>query len=138
MSTDDREIEVYRDPKYMPGDRVVSKKNVKNDGTMYNKEIGETVVKKGDVGYVRDIGVFLQQFYIYAVEFVDRESTVGMRERELEPVVVTATAQSRGPVWSPMDVTVAPAATPAVSPAETQAETQAEDPAAPAPARAAE
>lgn len=50
---------------------------------MFGKEIGEVVVKKGDVGYVRDIGVFLQQFYIYAVDFVDRASIVGMREREL-------------------------------------------------------
>ncbi|WP_425090903.1 nitrogen fixation protein NifZ [Tropicimonas sp. S265A] len=83
MSTDDREIEVYRDPIYAPGDKVISKKNIKNDGTMAGKEIGETVVKKGDVGYVRDIGVFLQQFYIYAVDFVDRQSIVGMREREL-------------------------------------------------------
>lgn len=109
MSTDDREIEVYRDPKYRPGDRVVSKKNVKNDGTMCNKEIGETVVKKGDVGYVRDIGVFLQQFYIYAVEFVDRGGAVGMRERELDPLEITAAAVSRGPVWSPMAPGDAPA-----------------------------
>lgn len=85
MSTDDREIEVYRNPVYMPGDKVISKKNVKNDGTMFGKEIGEVVVKKGDVGYVRDIGVFLQQFYIYAVDFLERGSVVGMRERELIP-----------------------------------------------------
>ena len=85
MSTDDREIEVYRDPFYQPGDKVISKKNVKNDGTMVGKEIGEVVVKKGDVGYVRDIGVFLQQFYIYAVDFVERGGIVGMRERELTP-----------------------------------------------------
>lgn len=83
MSTDDREIEVYRPPIYAPGDKVVSKKNIRNDGTMFGKEIGEVVAKKGDVGYVRDIGTFLQQFYIYAVEFVDRGSIVGMREREL-------------------------------------------------------
>ena len=85
MSTDDREIEVYRDPIYHPGDMVISKKNVKNDGTMFGKEIGETVVRKGDVGYVRDIGIFLQQFYIYAVDFFERGSIVGMRERELTP-----------------------------------------------------
>lgn len=83
MSTDDREIEVYRDPIYMPGQRVISKKSVKNDGTMAGVEIGETVVKKGDVGYVRDIGTFLQQFYIYAVDFIERGHVVGMREREL-------------------------------------------------------
>ncbi len=84
MATDDREIEVYKPPLFMPGTRVVSRKSVKNDGTMFGKEIGEVVVKKGDVGYVRDIGVFLQQFYIYAVDFVDRRSIVGMRGRELE------------------------------------------------------
>lgn len=85
MATDDKEIEVYRNPKFMPGDKVISKKNIKNDGTMFGKEIGETVVKKGDVGYVRDIGVFLQQFYIYAVDYLERGSIVGMRERELIP-----------------------------------------------------
>lgn len=62
---------------------MIARRTVKNDGTMFGKEIGEVVVKKGDVGYVRDIGVFLQQFYIYAVDFVDRASIVGMREREL-------------------------------------------------------
>ncbi|WP_116133786.1 nitrogen fixation protein NifZ [Tropicimonas sp. IMCC34043] len=85
MSTDDREIEVYRAPRYMPGDKVVSKRSIKNDGTMAGREIGEVVVKKGDVGYVRDIGVFLQQFYIYSVDFVARANIVGMRERELVP-----------------------------------------------------
>lgn len=94
MSTDDREIEVYNPPLYMPGDKVVSRKNIKNDGTMFGKEIGEVVVKKGDVGYVRDIGVFLQQFYIYAVDFVDRSSIVGMRARELVAAEVTAPTTS--------------------------------------------
>ncbi len=83
MSTDDREIEVYRAPAHRPGDRVIARKHVKNDGTMVGHEIGGIVVKKGDVGYVRDIGVFLSQFYIYAVDFVARGSIVGMREREL-------------------------------------------------------
>jgi len=97
MSTDDREIEVYRDPVFAPGDKVVSKKNIKNDGTMAGKEIGETVVKKGDVGYVRDIGVFLQQFYIYAVDFVDRQSIVGMRERELVAEEIRGFDSADGP-----------------------------------------
>ena len=45
--------------------------------------VGDVIVTKGDIGYVRDIGTFLQRFYIYAVEFVDRGSIVGMRGREL-------------------------------------------------------
>lgn len=93
MSTDDREIEVYSPPVFMPGDKVVSRKNIRNDGTMFGKEIGEVVVKRGDVGYVRDIGIFLQQFYIYAVEFVDRRSIVGMRVRELDRVPVEERAR---------------------------------------------
>jgi nitrogen fixation protein NifZ len=40
-------------------------------------------VRKGEVGYVRDIGTFLQQFYIYAVEWVDSGTLVGMRAKEL-------------------------------------------------------
>lgn len=83
MSTDDRPIEVHGPPAFLPGDKVVSRKTVKNDGTMMGREIGEIVVKKGDVGYVRDIGTYLQQFYIYAVDFVDRATIVGMRAREL-------------------------------------------------------
>jgi nitrogen fixation protein NifZ len=41
------------------------------------------LVKKGDVGYVGSIGTFLQQFYIYAVEFTDHGYRVGMRAKEL-------------------------------------------------------
>ncbi|WP_095590426.1 nitrogen fixation protein NifZ [Actibacterium ureilyticum] len=95
MSTDDREIEVYSPPVFLPGDKVVSKKNVKNDGTMFGKEIGEVVVRKGDVGYVRDIGTFLQQFYIYAVDFIERGSIVGMRARELTSLAEPATEKEK-------------------------------------------
>ena len=105
MSTDDREIEVYRDPIYRPGDKVISKKNVKNDGTMAGKDIGETVVKKGDEGYVRDIGVFLQQFYIYAVDFVGRGSIVGMRDRELLPTEEVSLRRDDPTVLQPHIVT---------------------------------
>lgn len=83
MANEAQEIEVYAPPLFQPGDRVVSKLNVKNDGTMFGREIGEVVVRKGDVGYVRDIGTFLQQFYIYAVDFIERGNIVGMRAREL-------------------------------------------------------
>lgn len=83
MSTDDREIEVYRAPAFRPGDKVMACKHIKNDGTMAGHEIGDIVVKKGDTGYVRDIGVFLSQFYIYAVEYIGRGTIVGMREREI-------------------------------------------------------
>lgn len=77
-------IELDGPPKFEPGQKVRSTKVVKNDGTFAGRDIGDVLVKKGDVGYVRDVGTFLQRFYIYAVEFVDRGSVVGMRARELK------------------------------------------------------
>ena len=82
MTEDDR-LEVYDPPRFQPGDKVRSTKTVRNDGTMPGVEVGHIVVHKGDLGYVRDIGTYLQQFYVYAVDFVDRGSIVGMRSREL-------------------------------------------------------
>jgi nitrogen fixation protein NifZ len=67
----------------MPGAKVVSTKYVKNDGTYAGREIGEVLVRTGDVGYVRDVGTFLQRYYIYAVEFIETGAVVGMRGREL-------------------------------------------------------
>lgn len=77
-------IEVYDPPVFLPGTKVRAKKYVKNDGTYPGKDIGEVLVKKGAVGYVRDIGTYLQVYYIYAVEFVELGTIVGMRARELE------------------------------------------------------
>jgi nitrogen fixation protein NifZ len=79
----EEEVEIRQDPKFMVGTKVRSTKFVKNDGTYPGKDIGDELVRKGDVGYVRDIGVFLQRYYIYAVEFVERGTIVGMRGREL-------------------------------------------------------
>jgi len=79
----EQDVEITREPAFQYGEKVRSTKYVKNDGTYPRKEIGEILVGKGDVGYVRDIGTFLQQFYIYAVEFVDRGTIVGMRGKEL-------------------------------------------------------
>ena len=47
------------------------------------QKIGDVLVSRGDIGYVRSIGTFLQQFYIYAVEFPDSGHQVGMRAKEL-------------------------------------------------------
>ena len=79
----EEELEVDRPPEYMPGNKVMSKRHVKNDGTFFGKDVGEVLVKKGDIGYVRDVGMYLQRYYIYAVEFVELGTVVGMRGREL-------------------------------------------------------
>ena len=51
--------------------------------TFNGRDIGDVLVQRGDIGYVRSIGTFLQQFYIYAVEFVESGHQVGMRAKEL-------------------------------------------------------
>ncbi|MEI9412045.1 nitrogen fixation protein NifZ [Mesorhizobium salmacidum] len=79
----EQEVEIRNPPRFMPGERVRATRHVKNDGTYPGREIGENLVLKGDEGYVRDIGTFLQQFYIYAVEWIGRGTVVGMRAREM-------------------------------------------------------
>ena len=77
-------VELDGPPAFEYGEKVVSRKNVRNDGTVFGFEVGEILVNKGDVGYVKSIGSFLQQFYIYGVDFVDRGRVIGMKQRELE------------------------------------------------------
>jgi nitrogen fixation protein NifZ len=84
ISRDSEVNELLNPPKYNFGEKVKSKKVVRNDGTFNGAEIGETLVKKGEVGYVKSINTFLQQYYIYAVDFPDRGYAVGMKGRELE------------------------------------------------------
>ena len=80
---DDDVLEIALPPRFAMGERVVSRSVVRNDGTYCGKDIGDVLVSKGDVGFVRSIGTFLQQFYIYAVEFTDTGHRVGMRAKEL-------------------------------------------------------
>jgi nitrogen fixation protein NifZ len=81
----DREemLEILTPPRFLPCAKVRATKYIKNDGTYPNRDIGDILVHKGDIGYVRDVGTFLQRFYVYAVEFVDRSVIVGMRAHEL-------------------------------------------------------
>lgn len=76
-------VELDGPPAFDYGEKVISRKNVKNDGTFHGSEIGDVLVSKGDIGYVKSIGTFLQQFYIYGIDFVDRGYVVGMKGREL-------------------------------------------------------
>jgi hypothetical protein len=72
---------------------VKARCTVRNDGTFAGKDIGEILVKKGEEGYVVSIGTFLQQFYIYGVEFIASGHRVGMKRKELEPAGSSATKQ---------------------------------------------
>lgn len=85
ISRDSNIVELDGPPQYDYGEKVVSRFNIRNDGTYHGKEIGEILVQKGDVGYVSSIGTFLQQYYIYGVDFYERGTLVGMKSRELMP-----------------------------------------------------
>lgn len=94
MMRDSDVVELNDDPQFTYGQKVRSKKHVRNDGTFKGKEIGDILVKKGDVGYVNSIGTFLQQFYIYGVDFYEHGYVVGMRGKELELVDDEAEGES--------------------------------------------
>ncbi len=83
ISRDSNIVELDGPPQYDYGEKVVARFNIRNDGTYRGKEIGEILVQKGDVGYVSSIGTFLQQYYIYGVDFYERGTLVGMKSREL-------------------------------------------------------
>jgi nitrogen fixation protein NifZ len=78
-------VEITAPPFFSFGEKVRAKRNVRNDGTYAGKEIGDLLCRKGEIGYVVSIGTFLQQFYIYAVEFTESGNRVGMKRKELDP-----------------------------------------------------
>lgn len=83
MAGDEGTVELNAEPVFGFGEKVQSRKTIRNDGTYVGKDIGAILVRKGDVGYVSHIGTFLQQFYIYGVDFLDSGHRVGMKAREL-------------------------------------------------------
>jgi nitrogen fixation protein NifZ len=86
ISRDSDVVEINDPPYFYYGDKVRAKRMIKNDGTFPGKDIGDVLCKKGEVGYVVSIGTFLQQFYIYGVEFTESGHRVGMKLKELESV----------------------------------------------------
>ncbi len=75
------------------GDAVRVIRNVRNDGTFPGEKTGNLLVRRGSIGYVRDVGTFLQDQIIYTVHFLEPDRVVGCREEELigsdEPWVET-------------------------------------------------
>ncbi|BFM38355.1 nitrogen fixation protein NifZ [Synechocystis sp. LKSZ1] len=78
------EIELDGPPLFDLGQRVRTRKVLRNDGTFPGKDIGFHLAKKGDVGYIVSIGTYLQRVYIYSVHFLESNYVVGCLSRELE------------------------------------------------------
>lgn len=93
ISRDSDIVELDGPPRFNYGDKVVSRFNIRNDGTYRGREIGDLLVGKGDVGYVASIGTFLQQYYIYGVDFYERGTLVGMKSRELLEFEIAAESE---------------------------------------------
>ena len=87
ISRDSDVVEITAPPYFTFGEKVKAKRTIRNDGTYAGKEIGEVLAKKGEEGYVVSIGTFLQQFYIYGVEFMESGNRVGMKRKELDSVI---------------------------------------------------
>lgn len=65
------------------GEAVRLIRNVRNDGTYPGLDPGAALVRRGSIGYVVDVGTFLQDQIIYSVNFLDEGKIVGCREEEL-------------------------------------------------------
>jgi nitrogen fixation protein NifZ len=70
-------------PRFEFGESVRVTRNVRNDGTYPGMEIGEMLIRRGSVGYVQNVGTFLQDQIIYSVHFMDVNKVIGCREEEL-------------------------------------------------------
>lgn len=90
MQANEEIIEIDADPIYEIGEKVRVRKLIRNDGTFPGQDIGVTLAKKGEVGYVVSIGTFLQRYYIYAVHFMQSGYVIGCRSKELESAEETS------------------------------------------------
>jgi nitrogen fixation protein NifZ len=73
--------------KFVLGQKVRLLEDVVNDGTYPHSPIGTLMMPKGSVGYIKDMGDFLQVIRVYEVHFLDSDmetEIVGCREHELE------------------------------------------------------
>lgn len=97
ISLDSDVVEIEDPPAFEFGCKVRARRAVRNDGTFRGKDIGEVLCEKGEEGYVVSIGTFLQQFYIYGVEFIASGHRVGMKRKEIEAVAASqGTTAERG------------------------------------------
>jgi nitrogen fixation protein NifZ len=75
------------EPKFKIGEKVKLLADVVNDGTYPHAKIGDLMMPKGSIGYIKDMGEFLQVIRVYEVHFFGTEMEVeiiGCREHELE------------------------------------------------------
>lgn len=75
--------------KFRMGQKVKLVSDVVNDGTYPHAKIGELMMPAGSVGYIKDMGEFLQVIRVYEVHFIGTNTVleiIGCREHELAAV----------------------------------------------------
>ena len=75
------------EPKYHIGQKVELLEDIVNDGTYPHAKIGTLMMPKGSVGYIKDMGEFLQVIRVYEVHFFGAGmelEIIGCREHELQ------------------------------------------------------
>lgn len=73
-------------PLFADGDAVRLVRTIRDDGTYPGANRGEVLIRRGHIGYVCDIGTFLQDQIIYSVHFLEAGGRIiGCREAELIP-----------------------------------------------------
>ena len=70
-------------PKYEYGSKVRVIHNIRNDGSFPGSLKGDMLIRRGEVGYVRQAGIFLQEEVIYQIHFLERDLMLGCKEKEL-------------------------------------------------------
>lgn len=70
-------------PRHEYGTAVRVTRNIRNDGTFPGADTGDLLIRCGTIGFVRDVGTFLQDQVIYTVHFLESDIVVGCREEEL-------------------------------------------------------
>jgi nitrogen fixation protein NifZ len=96
IARDSDEVELDSPPAFEYGVKVRTLKQIRNDGTFAGKDTGAVLCQQGDEGYVVSIGTYLQQFYIYGVEFPSTGYRVGLKARELELAEPVPARQRKG------------------------------------------
>jgi nitrogen fixation protein NifZ len=77
------------EPKFKVGQKVRLLEDVVNDGTYPHAKIGALMMPKAQIGYIKDMGEFLQVIRVYEVHFIGSDMEVeilGCREHELEAI----------------------------------------------------
>lgn len=73
-------------PLFADGDAVRLIRTIRDDGTYPGANRGDVLIRRGHIGYVCDVGTFLQDQIIYSVHFLEAGGRViGCREAELIP-----------------------------------------------------